>query len=163
VTRPRIDFDRAPLRPDRIRHVREAPSFAFLPHRFLRDGFWASLEPSELLLYFLLVLVADRQGMSFYFDDRLASMMRIVLDRFVAARNGLLHRDLITYDPAGPRYQVLALPERPVLVSTRQPAHRQPDERRSPPTSSTGTGGPVPISQLICEYLAQHADDHDHR
>jgi hypothetical protein len=32
-------------------------SFAFIEHRFLRDGFWASLSHHELLVYFFLVIV----------------------------------------------------------------------------------------------------------
>jgi hypothetical protein len=147
----RNDFDRTPLRPDRIRHVREAPSFAFLHHRFLRDGFWASLSHDELLLYLLLVTVADRQGMSFYFDDRLASMIRVVLDRFCAARVGLVRRDLVAHDPAGPRYQVLSLPTRPVLLSTTPPASRNP----APAQPAPGGGPPAHLRDLIRDFLAR--------
>lgn len=109
-------FDRTPIRADRVRQI--DGSFAFLPHRFLRDGFWASLDQDELRLYVLLVLVADRQGMSFYFDDRLASILRLVLDDFLAARAGLLRKNLVAYDQVGPRYQVLSLPPRPVVTTT---------------------------------------------
>lgn len=155
MTRTRPDFDRTPLRPDRLRHVRDAPSFAFLHHRFLRDGFWASLSRDELLLYLLLVTVADRQGMSFYYDDRLTSMMRVVLDRFCAARAGLVHRDLVAHDPAGPRYQVLSLPPRPVLLSTSSPASRS----RPPAQHARTTGPPTHLRDLIRDWLAEHAHD----
>jgi len=128
-------FDRTLIVPDRVRRIEG--SFAFVPHRFLRDGFWASLSRDELLLYLLLVLVADRQGMSFYYDDRLASMLRLVLDRFVAARTGIVRRDLIVHDPAGPRYQVLSLPERPVLYTTS--SDRQTSTPRPAAPSSTGS------------------------
>jgi len=106
-------FDRTPLLPDRIPRIEG--SFAAIPHRFLRDGFWASLEAHELLLYFLLALVADRQGMSFYRDDRLAGILRFVLDDFLSARAGLLRKDLIAHD--GTRHQVLSLPTSPLLVA----------------------------------------------
>ncbi len=86
-------FDRTPLRPDRVRRI--DGSFAHLPHRFLREGFWATLTHEEMLAYVLLVLVADRQGMSFYRDDRLAAILRLVLDDFLAARAGLLVGDRI--------------------------------------------------------------------
>lgn len=148
MTHRRPDFDRTPLRPDRLRKI--DGSFAFLPHRFLRDGFWASLEHRELLLYVLLVLVADRQGMSFYFDDRLAAMLRLVLDDFLAARAGLLRKDLIAYDPVGPRYQLLALPPRLVIATRAESA------RPAPPRAVTG---PAPIGNLIRDWLAAHADD----
>jgi len=150
VTRPRPDFDRTPLRPDRLRRI--DGSFAFLPHRFLRDGFWASLDHRELLLYVLLALVADRQGMSFYFDDRLAAILRFVLDDFLAARAGLLRKDLLAYDPVGPRYQLLALPPCPVVAI---PAQGQVARRPPAPSSPR----PTHIGNLIRDWLAAHADE----
>ncbi|MBN2194314.1 MAG: hypothetical protein JW751_15970 [Polyangiaceae bacterium] len=155
MTRTRPDFDRTPLRPDRIRHVRDAPSFAFLHHRFLRDGFWASVSRDELLLYLLLVTVADRQGMSFYYDDRLTSMMRVVLDRFCAARIGLVRRDLVAHDPAGPRYQVLSLPTRPVLLSTSTPNSRSP----TPAQHARTPGPPAHLRDLIRDWIAEPTDE----
>ncbi len=152
MSRGRPDFDRTPLRPDRVRKI--DGSFAFLPHRFLRDGFWASLDHREMLLYILLVLVADRQGMSFYFDDRLAAILRLVLDDFLAARDGLLRKGLLAYDPAGPRYQLLALPQRPALAAAHPPAPRTP-----PPA----VAHPAPIGNLIRDWLAAHADDDPYR
>ncbi len=148
MTRARPDFDRTPLRPDRVRRI--DGSFAFLPHRFLRDGFWASLDHREILIYLLLALVADRQGMSFYFDDRLAAILRVVLDDFLAARDGLLRKDLVAYDPAGPRYQLLALPPRPVLAAPAQ---------HGPPRNTRDRPQPAPIGNLIRDWLAAHADD----
>lgn len=148
MTRARPDFDRTPLRPDRVRKI--DGSFAFLPHRFLRAGFWASLDHRELLLYVLLALVADRQGMSFYFDDRLAAILRLVLDDFLVARVGLVRKDLVAYDPVGPRYQILALPPRPVIAAQNQTARRPP---------APSAPGPAPIGNLIRDWLAAHADD----
>jgi len=46
------------LVPDRIRQIEG--SFGFIPHRFLADGFLATLNQHELLLYLFLVLAADR-------------------------------------------------------------------------------------------------------
>jgi hypothetical protein len=37
-----------PLKPGRRRHI--TGSFAFLEHRFVRDGFWSSLTQHECLL-----------------------------------------------------------------------------------------------------------------
>jgi hypothetical protein len=123
MTADRGVFDRRPIRPDRVPRING--SFAALPHRFLRDGFWASLEHHELLLYFLLALVADRQGMSFYHDDRLAGILRFTLDDFLSARAGLLRKDLIAHD--GVRHQLLSLPPAPVLASAeRVPAAPAP-------------------------------------
>jgi hypothetical protein len=51
------------LRPDRVRKINGG--FSFIPHRFLTDGFLSALSQKELLLYFFLVLVSDRCGLSF--------------------------------------------------------------------------------------------------
>ncbi len=56
---------RKALVPARVRSING--SFAAIEHRFLRHGFWATLGHHELLLYFFLILVADRQGLSFLF------------------------------------------------------------------------------------------------
>jgi hypothetical protein len=107
----RTPQSRAPIRPDRIRRI-DGQSFAFLPHRFLRDGFLSSLAPDEQRLYLFLVLAADRNGISFYSGDRIGSILEMVLDDYIDARNGLLAKDLIAFD--GSRFQVLSLPEVPV-------------------------------------------------
>lgn len=102
---------RAPILPDRLRSI-GGQSFAFLPHRFLRDGFLCSLTADEQRLYLFLVLAADRNGLSFYHYDRIAAILEMVLDDYVEARNGLLAKDLIAFD--GTRFQVLSLPDKPV-------------------------------------------------
>jgi len=135
-------FDRTPIRADRLRRI--DGSFGFLPHRFLRDGFWASLARDELLLYILLVLVADRQGMSFYYDDRLASMLRLVLDDFLVARAGLVRKNLLAYDPVGPRYQLLSLPTRPVIATRADTSARARPDRPA-----------APVGDLIRDLLAR--------
>lgn len=104
--RPSPPISGTPIVPARIRRI--DGSFAFLPHRFLREGFLTSLTKDELALYVFLVLVADRDGLSFYSYDRICSTLQIVPDDYVDARNGLLDKDLIAFD--GTRYQVLSLP-----------------------------------------------------
>nr|MDA3835982.1 hypothetical protein [Spirochaetales bacterium] len=83
--------------------------FAFIPHRFLTDGFLAALGRNELLLYFFLVLVSDRNGLSFYSYDRICTMLELRLDQYLQARDSLLEKDLIAFD--GTLFQVLSLPE----------------------------------------------------
>lgn len=102
---------RSPILPDRLRSI-GGQSFAFLPHRFLREGFLCSLTADEQRLYLFLVLAADRNGLSFYHYDRIAATLEMVLDDYVEARNGLLAKDLIAFD--GTRFQVLSLPTKPV-------------------------------------------------
>jgi hypothetical protein len=102
---------RAPPRPDRIR--RPAGGFAFVPNRFLHEGFFVSLDHVERSLYFFLVLAGDRNGVSFYGHDRICAAIEVSLDDFIRARNALIAKDLIAFD--GTRFQVLSLPSAPVL------------------------------------------------
>jgi hypothetical protein len=102
---------RPPILPERIRRI-DGQSFAFLPHRFLREGFLCSLAPNEQRLYLFLVLAADRNGLSFYHYDRICSILEMVVDDYLDARNGLLAKDLVAFD--GSRFQVLSLPSKPV-------------------------------------------------
>ena len=99
-----------PLCPDRLRTI--GSSFAFIEHRFLREGFWSSLGHHELLLYVFFILVADRQGLSYYNFDKICTLLQFSLDDYVLARNALIHKDLIAFD--GHLFQVLSLPPRPV-------------------------------------------------
>lgn len=104
---------RAPPRPDRIR--RAAGGFAFVPNRFLHDGFFASLDHAERSLYLFFVLAGDRNGVSFYGHDRICATLEVSLDDYIAARNGLIAKDLVAFD--GSRFQVLSLPAAPVLAT----------------------------------------------
>ncbi len=103
-------ISRAPIVADRVRRI-DGQGFCFVPHSFLRDGFFASLSPEELLLYFILVLAGDRHGISFYHYDRLCSLLQMPVETFLTARNGLIDKDLIAFD--GRRFQVLELPAKP--------------------------------------------------
>ncbi len=97
------------LSPNRVRRI--TGSFAFIEHRFLRDGFWESLANRELLLYLFLVLVADRNGVSYYSYDKIYSLLKILMDEYLNARDALIDKDLIAFD--GYFFQVLSLPEIP--------------------------------------------------
>lgn len=103
---------RAPLRSDRVRRI--DGGFAFLPNRFLHGGFFASLSHVERSLYLFLVLAADRNGVSFYGHERICAVLEIAIDDYLAARNGLIAKDLVAFD--GVRFQVLSLPDAPVFV-----------------------------------------------
>jgi hypothetical protein len=94
------------LCPDRVRKI--AGTFGFIEHRFLKEGFFSSLTHHELLLYLFLVLAADRHGLSFYGYDKICTLLRITVDEFILARDGLIYKDLIAFD--GRTFQVLSLP-----------------------------------------------------
>jgi hypothetical protein len=102
-------MDKSLLVPDRIRRIQG--SFAYIEHRFLRESFWQSLSHLELLLYFFLILVADRNGISFYSYDKICTLLRTTLDDYLRARNSLIAKDLLAFD--GHLFQVLSLPEAP--------------------------------------------------
>jgi len=103
------------LCPERVRKIEG--SFAFIEHRFLRDGFWVSLSHDELLLYLLLVIVADRAGLSYYGYDKLCTLLTPPVDEYIVARNGLIEKDFIAFD--GRLFQVLSLPEKAPRASSR--------------------------------------------
>ena len=94
------------LVPERIRRINGG--FSFIPHRFLTGGFLAALDPGQLLLYFFLVLAADRNGLSFYSYDAICNLLQMQLDQYIQARHGLIKNDLIAFD--GTIFQVLELP-----------------------------------------------------
>jgi hypothetical protein len=94
---------------DRIRQIKGG--FSFIPHRFLSDGFLASLNQLELLLYFFLILAADQNGLSYYSYEKVCQLLDIDLDEYLEARDGLLMKDLIAFDNTV--FQVLELPSRP--------------------------------------------------
>jgi len=120
---------RNPLINHRVRTI--AGSFAFIEHRFLRHGFWASLEHHELLLYFFFVLVADRQGLSFYSYDKICSLTAISVDEYIVARDSLINKDLLAFD--GTFFQVLSLPSEPVRLS--QLLKKKEDMQREDPAT----------------------------
>ena len=95
------------LCPDRVRKI--TGTFGFIEHRFLQEGFFYTLSHYELLLYLFLILVADRHGLSFYSYDKMCSLLRITVDEFILARDGLIEKDLIAFD--GRTFQVLSLPK----------------------------------------------------
>ncbi len=83
--------------------------FAFIPHRFLTDGFVTALDPHQLLLYFFLVIAGDRNGLSFYSYDSICNFLQLSMDQYLQARNALIEKDLIAFD--GTLFQVLELPK----------------------------------------------------
>ncbi|MDP2646270.1 MAG: helix-turn-helix domain-containing protein [Desulfobacterales bacterium] len=68
----------------------------------------AALGQKELLLYLFLVLVSDRNGISFYSYDSICTLLELSLDEYIASRNNLMDKDLIAFD--GALFQVLDLP-----------------------------------------------------
>ena len=104
------------INPNRVRRI--DGGFSFIPHRFLSDGFLASLSQKELLLYLFLILVSDRNGLSFYSYDSICSLLQITADQYIDARNALIKKDLIAFE--GTVFQILDLPKKPIKISAPQ-------------------------------------------
>ena len=112
------------LDPNRIRRI--DGGFSFIPHRFLFDGFLASLKQKELLLYLFLILAADRNGLSYYSYDAICTLLQLNLDQYMQARNDLIEKKLIAFD--GTLFQVLDLPSKPIKSSTSKPTDESTPE-----------------------------------
>ena len=124
------------LDPERLRRIEGG--FAFIPHRFLTDGFLAELSRDEILLYFFLVLVSDRHGLSFYAYDSICTLLQLTLDQYIEARDALIAKQLIAFD--GSIFQVLDLPRK----SARQ---AKPKE------------DPARVRQMIMKSLREAGDE----
>ncbi|RPJ12038.1 MAG: hypothetical protein EHM36_00235 [Deltaproteobacteria bacterium] len=112
------------LLPDRVRKIEG--SFSWIDHRFVTEGFLLDLSMIEILLYLFLVAVSDRNGLSFYHDDRIASLLKIDLPALGRSREVLVRRSLIAYDC--PLYQVLSLPPKPIPLPSKEERERQEQE-----------------------------------
>ena len=115
------------LNDSRVRCIKGG--FSFIPHRFLTGGFWQALRTDELLLYFFLVLAGDRNGLSFYSYDKICTLLKMSLNQYIDARDGLLKKDLIAFD--GTIYQVLSLPVKSIPVRTKKPPSRKTGQTES--------------------------------
>ncbi len=93
--------------PGRVR-VLPNEGFSWIDRRFVRDGYIDRLARDEILVYFFLVTVADRHGLSYYSDHRISAFLKLPPELVDRARWRLVEMSLIAY--AAPLYQVLALP-----------------------------------------------------
>ena len=57
-------------------------------------------------------MVSDRDGLSYYSQDKMSSLLELSLDEFVEARNGLIRKSLIAFN--GLMFQLLSLPVKPI-------------------------------------------------
>jgi len=137
-------IEKTPLCPQRLRKI--TGSFAFIEHRFLRDGFFETLSHHELLLYLFLVLVADRRGLSYYSYDKICTLLRISVDEYLCARDALIQKDLLAFD--GHLYQVLCLPQKPLVQRAPRLKTKKDMAQRDPAT----------IGQIVRDALGASHD-----
>jgi predicted transcriptional regulator with HTH domain len=125
-----------------LNRVRRLPKsdWSWVDRRFLRQ-FASSLTGDAVFLYFTLVAVSDKNGLSYYSDNSLALMIRTSLQAMSKARLELVHHDLIAYQ--APLVQVLSLPLDP---------HHQP---RLAPNDSPKSSADANELQSLIAALAQ--------
>ena len=92
-----------PLKSWRLRRVPRG--FGWVDHRLLKEKLVCQCSSDALALYLILVLAADGEGLSFYGDYSLCSLLGMDMQRLELARENLIYNDLIAWEK--PLYQVL--------------------------------------------------------
>jgi len=100
----------------------------------LSNGTIAHMSAIERQLYLVLVLAADRRGISFYSDQRIQKTLGCTRHELTQARAVLMARDLLAYD--GTTYQLLPLP--PDATENQRMSRQPPNalSNTSPPTKT---------------------------
>jgi hypothetical protein len=94
------------LSPNRVRRLPKC-DWSWVDRRFLRE-FASKLSGDAVFLYYILVTVSDKNGLSYYSDNALSLMVRTSLASLLRARQELIDYDLLAYQ--APLVQVLSLP-----------------------------------------------------
>jgi hypothetical protein len=118
------------LRPERLRRV--PTQFSWLDQRLVRERHIERCDVHALALYLLLVTVADAEGLSYYGEARIATLLSMTAARLRQARADLIGLDLIAFEhPPVPSsrarstvYISYPLCERPDRESARTGSHR---------------------------------------
>jgi hypothetical protein len=103
-----------PIRPDRIRRLPSPGGigFSWTDRRLVREGHLARLSPEAATLYLFLVTVADKDGVSYYGEAKVALLTGLDRGLVFEFVRELVRADLVAY--RHPVYQVLSLPDRPL-------------------------------------------------
>ena len=116
--------NKKPILSDQIRDIRQS-TFGWIDHNFLHHGFMNRLSQHELLLYYFLITVADRNGISFYDYERICQFLKLELNDYTQARDMLCDRSLIAFEDGV--FQALSLP----TVTYEKPDTRAVKKQRS--------------------------------
>ena len=103
-----------PIVPERVRKI--PGSFSWIDRAVVTKNFLPYLSKDEIALYFFLVTVSNRFGVSFYGPARICRQTGLTRDELQRAVGVLSEMELIAF--RFPFYQVLSLPERPVQTET---------------------------------------------
>lgn len=129
--------------PERRRSI-PAGGFSWLDRRLVREGFLERMDREERLLYLFLVLVADRDGLSYYGDRTIGRHTGLAEREIDDARAGLVRLRLLAF--RHPLYQVLALPDAPPAGNARHRTDPTPDLPSPPPRRGDG---PVSLADIF--------------
>ena len=108
--------EKHPLVPDRIRRL-PREGWSWIDRGFVREHA-DRLSPDAILLYFFLVAVSDKDGLSYYGNATIVGRLKMTHEAVARAREELERHDLIAYQP--PLYQVLSLPAPPARPRVRR-------------------------------------------
>jgi len=101
-----MKIEKLPVNSHRLRRI--PPSFGWVDHRLVRNNLIKTCSTDALALYLILVCVSDQDGLSFYGDALLSSILGWSQGRLVTARTCLEETDLLAW--SAPLYQVLEVP-----------------------------------------------------
>ena len=109
-TRGSLNHGHLPIRPERVRRLPSAGGmgFSFVDRRLVREGHLSRLSPEAGMLYLFLVTVADRFGVSYYGEAKVAELTGLDRCNLFELVRELLRADLVAY--RHPVYQILSLP-----------------------------------------------------
>ena len=89
-------------------------SFAWIGHRLMRNGFIKVMTHQDIVLYLFLIIVADKNGVSFYRKEKICEAVSLDYSQFEIAKDRLVNMKLIAFEsysvlsPNG-YYQVLPI------------------------------------------------------
>jgi len=82
--------------PQKIRNIKS--SFAWIDHRLMRNGFFELMTHQDIVLYLFLVLVADKNGVSFYRKEKICNAVSLDYNQFEIARDRLVNMKLTAFE-----------------------------------------------------------------
>jgi hypothetical protein len=138
--------------------VRRPPTqgFGWVDRRIITAGHLAHMNQVEAVVYLVLCVVADRNGISYYRPETLARLVKQSTDRVLQALEGLASRSFIAAE--GRFVQVTSLDERDPPRENHPespgPVPGEPGDEDQPPARVAGTildALPPPLREALLE------------
>jgi len=101
-----VKIKKLPVNSHRIRKI--PMGFGWIDHRIVKNRIVKSCSTDSLALYLILISVSDQDGLSFYGDSLLCSILGWTKSRLEMARKNLEEVDLLAWSL--PLYQILEVP-----------------------------------------------------